>query len=84
MEIITLAIVAIAGLYLVNKFSSSKPGKAVGHAFTALANTVAVTAKTMEVETLNDYANTINESASVDLDITKVEAINKLRNEILK
>ena len=84
MDIITLAIVAIAGLYLVNKFSASESGKAVGHALTASANAVAVGAKTMEVEALNDYANTINESASVDLDIAKVEAINKLRSEILK
>ena len=84
MDIITLAIVAIAGIYLVNKFSSSESGKAVGHALTASANAVAVGAKTMEVEALNSYANTINESASVDLDITKVEAINKLRKEILK
>ena len=84
MEIITLAIVAIAGLYLVNKFSKSESGKAVGHALTASANAVAVGAKTMEVEALNSYANTINESASVDLDITKVEAINTLRKEILK
>lgn len=84
MEIITLAIVAIAGLYLVNKFSGSESGKAVGHALTASANAVAVGAKTMEVEALNSYANTINESASVDLDITKVEAINTLRKEILK
>ena len=84
MEIITLAIVAIAGLYLVNKFSASESGKAVGHALTASANAVAVGAKTMEVEALNSYANTINESASVDLDITKVEAINKLRSEVLK
>ena len=84
MEIITLAIVAIAGLYLVKKFSASEPGKAVGHALTASANTVAVSAKTMEVEALNDYASTISESASVDLDIAKVEAINKLRKEILK
>ena len=84
MEIITLAIVAIAGLYLVNKFSASASGKAAGHALTASANAVAVGAKTMEVEALNSYANTINESASVDLDITKVEAINTLRKEILK
>ena len=84
MEIITLAIVAIAGLYLVNKFSASESGKAVGHALTASANAVAVGAKTMEVEALNSYANTINESASVGLDITKVEAINKLRMEVLK
>ncbi len=84
MDIITLAIVAIAGLYLVNKFSASESGKAVGHAFTASANAVAVGAKTMEVEALNSYANTVNESASVDLDITKVEAINKLRSEVLK
>ena len=84
MEIITLAIVAIAGLYLVNKFSGSESGKAVGHALTASANAVAVSAKTMEVESLNSYADAINESASVDLDITKVEAINKLRKEILK
>ena len=84
MEIITLAIVAIAGLYLVKKFSASEPGKAAGHALTASANALAVRAKTMEVEALNDYASIINESASVDLDITKVEAINKLRKEILK
>ena len=84
MDIITIAIVAIAGLYLVNKFSASESGKAVGHALTASANAVAVGAKTMEVEALNGYANTINESASVDLDIAKVEAINKLRKEILK
>ena len=84
MEIITLAIVAIVGLYLVKKFSSSESGKAVGHALIASANAVAVSAKTMEVEALNDYTNTINESASVDLDITKVESLNKLRKEILK
>ena len=84
MEIITLAIVAIVGLYLVKKFSSSESGKAVGHALIASANAVAVSAKTMEVEALNDYTNTINESASVDLDITKVESLNKLRSAILK
>jgi hypothetical protein len=84
MEIITLAIIAIAGLYLVNKFSGSESGKAVGHALTASANAVAIGAKTMEIESLNSYADAINESASVDLDITKVEAINTLRKEILK
>ena len=84
MEIITLAIVAIAGLYLIKKFSASEPGKAVGHALTATANALAVDAKIMEVEALNNYADTINESASINLDITKVEAINKLRKEILK
>ena len=84
MEIITLAIMAIAGLYLIKKFSSSEPGKAVGHALTATANALAVDAKTMEVESLNNYADAINESASVDLDIAKVEAINKLRSEVLK
>ena len=84
MEIITLAIVAIAGLYLVNKFSASESGKAVGHALTASANAVAVGAKTMEIESLNNYASVLNESASVDLDVAKVEAINKLRSEVLK
>ena len=84
MEIITLAIVAIAGLYLINKFSKSEPGKAVGHAFTASANALAIEAKTMEVESLNSYADAINEASSVTLDATKVEAINKLRKEILK
>ena len=84
MEIITLTIVAIAGLYLINKFSKSEPGKAVGHAFTASANALAIEAKTMEVESLNSYADAINEASSVTLDATKVEAINKLRKEILK
>ena len=84
MDIITLAIVAIAGLYLINKFSKSEPGKAVGHALTASANAIAVDAKTMEVESLNNYADAINESSSVDLDVAKVEALNKLRKEILK
>ena len=84
MEIITLAIVAVAGLYLIKKFSASEPGKAVGHALTASANAVAVGAKTMEVEALNDYASTINESEAVELDITKVESLNKLRREVLK
>ena len=84
MEMLTLAIIAIAGIYLVNKFSSSEPGKAVGHALTASANAAAIGAKTLEVESLNSYANTINDSASVELDITKVEAINKLRSEVLK
>ena len=84
MEIITLAIVAIAGLYLVKKFSASESGKAVGHAITASANAAAIGAKTWEVEALNSYADTINETASVDLDITKVESLNKLRKEILK
>lgn len=84
MEIITLAIVAIAGLYLVNKFSKSEPGKAVGHALTASANALAVDAKTMEVESLSNYADTINEASSVTLDVAKVEAINTLRKEILK
>ena len=84
MEIITLAIVAIAGLYLINKFSKSESGKAVGHALKASANAIAVDAKTMEVESLNNYADAINESSSVDLDVAKVEAINTLRKEILK
>ena len=84
MEIITLAIVAIAGLYLINKFSKSESGKAAGHALTASANAIAVDAKTMEVESLNNYADAINESSSVTLDVAKVEALNKLRKEILK
>ena len=84
MDIITLAIVAIAGLYLINKFSASESGKAVGHALTASANAIAVDAKTMEVESLNNYADAINESSSVTLDVAKVEALNKLRKEILK
>ena len=84
MEIITLAVVAVVGLYLINKFSGSASGKAVGHALTASANAIAVGAKTMEVESLNSYADAINESSSVDLDVAKVEAINALRKEILK
>ena len=84
MEIITITIVAIAGLYLINKFSASESGKAVGHALTATANALAVDAKTMEVESLNDYADAINEASSVTLDVAKVEAINTLRKEILK
>ena len=84
MEIVTLAIVVVAGLYLIKKFSASEPGKAVGHALTASANAVAVNAKTMEVEALNDYASTINESEAVALDVTKVESLNKLRREVLK
>ena len=84
MEIITLAIVAIAGLYLVNKFSKSESGKAVGHALTASANAAAIGAKTMEIESLNSYADAINEASSVTLDVAKVEAINTLRKEILK
>ena len=83
MEIIILAIIAIAGLYLVNKFSASEAGKAVGHALTASANAVAVGAKTMEIESLNSYADAINEASSVTLDVAKVEAINTLRKEIL-
>ena len=84
MEIITLAIAAIVGLYITNKFAKSEPGKAVGHALVASANAIAVDAKTMEVESLNSYADAINESASVDLDVSKVEAINALRKEVLK
>ena len=84
MEIITLAIVAIVGLYLVNKFAKSESGKAVGHALTASANAIAIDAKTMEVESLNNYADAINESSSVTLDVAKVAALNTLRKEILK
>ena len=84
MEIIALAIGAVVGLYLVNKFAGSASGKAVGHALTASANAVAVGAKTMEVEALNNYADAVNEASSVDLDVAKVEAINTLRKEILK